>query len=191
MRVTDPEEEQAIIAAARAGDAQAFQLLVERYEQQVYRAAFFILRDPDEAEEVTQEAFMRGYKAIRKFKPDQPFRPWILRIAVNQALTAVRKLKRRREASVESPPVIPSDYDIDEALIDRDRAETLITALNQMQERERAVIYLRYFMDLSEKELAQYLKCAQGTVKSRLHRSLAKLREIVINQYPQLLEEQT
>jgi len=180
-----------MIAGARAGDTQAFQMLVKRYEQQVYRAAYFILRDPDEAEEVAQEAFMRGYKTIKNFKQDQPFRPWILRIAVNQALTAVRKLKRRREISVESPSVVPSDYDIDEALIDKDRADTLIAALNQMQERERVVIYLRYFMDLSEKELAQYLKCAQGTAKSRLHRSLAKLREIVIDQYPQLLEERT
>lgn len=134
---------------------------------------------------------MRGYKAIRKFKQDQPFRPWILRIAVNQALTAARKLKRRRDISAESPSVTPSDYDIDEALIDRERARTLIAALNQMQERERIVIYLRYFMDLSEKELALYLKCAQGTVKSRLHRSLAKLREVVTNHYPQLLEEQS
>lgn len=188
MSVTD-EEEQALIAGAKAGDTQAFEMLVERYERQVYRAAYFILRDPDEAEEIAQEAFMRGYRAIRKFKEDQPFRPWILKIAVNQALTASRKLKRRRETSVQSPTVVPSDFDIDEALIDRQRADMLIAALNQMQERERVVIYLRYFMDFSEKELAQYLKCAQGTVKSRLHRSLAKLREIVVAQYPHLLEE--
>jgi RNA polymerase sigma-70 factor (ECF subfamily) len=131
---------------------------------------------------------MRGYKAMNKFKDEQPFKPWILRIAVNQALTTMRKIQRRRELPTQTSG---ADFDlaIDESLIDRERAALLIAALNQMKERERIVIYLKYFMDFNEKELAHYLGCAQGTVKSRLHRALAKLREVVVDAYPQLLEE--
>lgn len=184
----DPEEEQTLIARARSGDARAFQGLVEIYEQQVFRAAFLVLHDADEARDVAQETFMRGYKAMSRFKDEQPFRPWILKIAVNQALTTLRQIQRRRERRVKTS-VAEVDYTIDEALIDRERAASLIAALNQMKENERIVIYLKYFMDLSEKELSHYLGCAQGTVKSRLHRALAKLRKVVVDDYPQLLEE--
>ena len=186
----DPEEERTLIARAKSGDAQAYQGLVELYEQPVFRAAFLILHDSDDAQDVAQESFMRGYKAMNKFKDEQPFKPWILRIAVNQALSAMRKIQRRRELPAQTPG---ADFDlaIDETLIDKERAALLITALNQMKEKERIVIYLKYFMDFSETELANYLGCARGTVKSRLHRALAKLRDVVVDGYPQLLEERS
>ena len=76
-------------------------------------------------------------------------------------------------------------------MIDRERARLIWAALDSLREQERVVVYLRYFLNLPERELADYLGCAQGTVKSRLHRSLRKLREVVVNRYPQLLGEIT
>lgn len=137
--MTHHDEEQSLIARASKGDKQAYQALVERYQQQVYRAAYLILRDPDEAQEAAQEAFIRGYKAMRKFKKDQPFRPWIHKIAVNQSLTAARKRSRRQEVPAEAL-AIPADFSIDETVIDKQRAEMLIAALADMREKDRVVI---------------------------------------------------
>ena len=80
-------------------------------------------------------------------------------------------------------------YAIDETLMDRERARLVSQALASLKENERVIVYLRYFLALPERELAEYLGCAPGTVKSRLHRALAKLREVVARDYPQLMSE--
>ena len=85
----------------------------------------------------------------------------------------------------------PLPHSIDETVIDRERARLVWAALESLREQERVVVYLRYFLNLPERELAEYLGCAQGTVKSRLHRALSKLREVVQQRYPQLLGEIT
>ena len=82
-----------------------------------------------------------------------------------------------------------SQHTIDETVIDRERARLIWAALDSLREQERVVVYLRYFLNLRERELAEYLGCAPGTVKSRLHRSLRKLRDVVAHKYPQLMAE--
>lgn len=124
---------------------------------------------------------------MNRFNEERPLRPWLLKIASNQALSMLRKLKRRTEPLTEAS--IASSYRIDDRLIDRERASQLLAALNRLRERERIVVYLRYFLDFSERELAEFMGCAQGTVKSRLHRALGKLREIVARDFPQLMED--
>jgi RNA polymerase sigma-70 factor (ECF subfamily) len=79
--------------------------------------------------------------------------------------------------------------EIENEVIDRERAQLIWRALGSLKEQERIVVYLRYFLALPERELAEYLGCAPGTVKSRLHRALARLREVVAREYPQLLEQ--
>ena len=86
-------------------------------------------------------------------------------------------------------PAAIQGWSIDEAVIGRERAEQVRAALEALKEQERTIIYLRYFLMLSEQELAQYLGCPAGTVKSRLHRALGKLREVVAREYPALLAE--
>ena len=83
----------------------------------------------------------------------------------------------------------PTSYSIDETVMDRERARLVWAALEALREQERVVVYLRYFLALPERELAAYLGCAPGTVKSRLHRALAKLRDVVSKRYPQLIGE--
>jgi RNA polymerase sigma-70 factor (ECF subfamily) len=156
----------------------------------VFRAAYLIVRDADDAADAAQEAFLRAYRGLRGFKPGHQLRPWLMRIAVNQALNSLRAKRRRasmaERLSTEPAPAIPA---IDETLIGRERERALWSALESLGERERTVVYLRYFIEMPEGELAAYLGCPQGTVKSRLHRALRKLRDVVARQYPELLNE--
>ncbi len=183
--------EQGLIANARRGDAGAFEELVRRCQDVAFRTAFLILRDAAEAEDASQEAIVKAYRAIGRFRESSAFRPWLLKIVSNQALTALRSRRRRgaafERAAAAQPAACP---DVDETVIGRERAQLIWRALNSLDERERVVVYLRYFLGLPERELAEYLGCAPGTVKSRLHRALARLRGIIASDYPQLIGEQ-
>lgn len=189
-RARSPLEDEVLIARAKDGDADAFEQLVVRYQEAAFRAAYLVLRDAAEAEDAAQEALMKAYRALRSFKPGYAFRPWLLRIVMNQALTMAKSRRRRmtmaEKVAAGEAPMPPS---IDETVIDSERARLVWSALEELREQERAVVYLRYFLALPEKELAEYLGCAPGTVKSRLHRSLAKLRDVIVRRYPQLTEE--
>jgi len=163
---------------------------VRRYQEAAFRAAFLVLRDANEAEDAAQEGLVKAYRAIRTFRAGHEFRPWLLRIVINQALSMTRsRLRRVRATERFAVHEQPLPYTLDETVIDRERARLVWAALDSLPERERVVVYLRYFLALPERELAEYLGCAQGTVKSRLHRALRKLRGVVINRYPELLGE--
>jgi RNA polymerase sigma-70 factor (ECF subfamily) len=181
-------EEQALVTRAQGGDEEAFRELVVRYEQETFRVAYLVLRDTDDAKDAAQEAFIRAYRSMKTFKGDRPFRPWILRIATNQALTLAKR--RRRWESSGLAPERAEGGGADAMVVDGERAEALMAALQRLREKDRVIVYLRYFLELSERELAEHLGCAQGTVKSRLHRSLSRLRETIASDFPQLLAEQ-
>jgi RNA polymerase sigma-70 factor (ECF subfamily) len=183
-------EDETLIAAAQSGDPGAFEELVRRHQEAAFRAAYLVLRDADEAEDAAQEGFVKAYRALNRFKRGLEFRPWLLRIVVNQSLTMLRS-RRRGSSATERLAVRrqPPTQTIDETVIDRERARLVWAALDSLREQERVVVYLRYFLNLPERELAEYLGCAPGTVKSRLHRSLRKLRDVVVRQYPQLMAE--
>lgn len=163
---------------------------MRRYQDVAFRTACLILRDPAEAEDAAQEAIVKAYRAIGRFRAGSAFRPWLLKIVSNQALTSMRS-RRQRAAAAERAAAAQSVVcpDIDERVIDNERAQLIWRALHSLNERERVVVYLRYFLALPERELAEYLGCAPGTVKSRLHRALARLRRTIASDYPQLMRE--
>lgn len=189
MEERTPLEDESLIVKAQHGDASAFGQLVERYQDAVFRGALLVLQDASEAEDAAQEAFMKAYRALHRFHGGA-LRPWLVKIAVNEALNR-RKARKRRMAVAQRIGTAGEtlEWALDETLIDRERARLLRAALEALREQERVLIYLRYFLMLSEKELAGYFGCAPGTVKSRLHRALARLREVVIRRYPGLLVE--
>ena len=163
---------------------------MRRYEDAAFRTAYLVLRDPDEAADAAQEAFVRAYRGISSFRTGRQFRPWLMRIVVNQALN-MHKAKRRRMAATErlTADQRPSDIAVDETVMERERARALWSALESLGEREKTVLYLRYFIQMSERELAEYLGCAPGTVKSRVHRAMRRLRDVIARRYPELLSE--
>jgi RNA polymerase sigma-70 factor (ECF subfamily) len=176
-----PLEDAELARRAREGDDGAYEELVKRYGQIAFRVAWLITRDRGEAEDAAQEAFMKAYYALPRFRPDAPFRPWLLRIVANEARNRARSGRRRRglvlrAAAGSDRDAAPSPETAALALEDR---QALIAALDALSPPDRAVIGYRYLLGLSESETAEVLGVRLGTVKSRLSRAMARLRAVV------------
>lgn len=157
----------------------AYEEIVRRYQRTAFRVAYLICGSKEDAEEATQDAFVKAYPALSRFRRDAPLRPWLLQIAANEARN--RRTARGRRASLpfrlereprsEEGPLSPEGV----ALADSEHREVL-DILERLPRKHREVVACRYFLDLSEAETAAALGCRKGTVKSRLARALARLR---------------
>lgn len=162
---------------ARQGDTRAFAALVQRHRAVALRVAHAV--GGREAEDVVQEAFVKAYRSLHRFRDGAPFRPWMLRIVANEASNARRSAGRRASlalrataAGVATGAVSPED-----AVMANERREALAAAVASLPERDRVVLAYRWFAELSEAEMATALGCRPGTVKSRLSRAHDRLRE--------------
>jgi RNA polymerase sigma factor (sigma-70 family) len=176
-----PLEDAELARRAREGDDGAYEDLVKRYGQIAFRVAWLVTRDRGEAEDAAQEAFVKAYYALDRFRPDAPFRPWLLRIVANEARNRARSGRRRqglalRAAAVSDGDAAPSP---ETAALAREDRETLLAALNRLPAADREVIGHRYLVGLSESETATVLDVRVGTVKSRLSRAMARLRAVL------------
>ncbi len=184
-------EEAAWVARARQGDQHAWAQLVGRYREPVFRLAALIVGDAAEAEDVAQDAFIRAYLALDQYDAERPLRPWLLSIAANLARNRRRSIGRywgalqrffqTKPALVEDPPERTAAAD----------ARRLREAVAQLRPDAQDMIYLRYFLQLSEAETADALAIPLGTAKSRHHRALAQLRAIIETDYPDLKDVMT
>lgn len=174
-----PLEESELVERARGGDTGAYEDLVRRYQEVAARAAYLITGDADEAQEAAQEAFVKAFYALDRFRRGAAFRPWLLSIVANEARN--RRKARGRRVSLELrasqdgalADAVPSP---EAAALAQEQHTLLLRALETVSQEDRLVIAYRYFMSLSEAEMATALGCARGTVKSRLARALARLR---------------
>ncbi len=176
----DPPPDAELITRARQGDRDAYEALVQRYQDVALRVAYLITGDFAEAEDATQEAFLKVYAALGRFRLEAPFQPWLLRIVANEARN-VRKAAQRRStlvsrASFQHPARghVPSPEGT--ALANEQRG-VLVRALQELREDDRLAISYRYFFDLSEGEMVEALGWSRGTVKSRLSRALGRYRQ--------------
>lgn len=175
-----PLEDAELIELARDGDVRAYGDLVERYREVAFRTAYLIVRNAADAEEAAQDAFVKAYYALDRFRTPEPFRPWILRIVSNEARNSRRSAGRRERLALRSVErrgpgdAAPSS---DAAAIANETRAALLAALEMLPERDRMVIGYRFLLDLSEAETAVALGVRPGTVKSRLSRALVRLRE--------------
>lgn len=184
-------DEQDLIARAQRGETQAYEQLVQQYEQIACRVAYLITHDEHEATDAAQEAFLRAYRSLRLFKLDRPFRPWLLRIVTNTALNRLQAAQRRdrmNERYTQQVMLENSSVSIEGLAVKREQQQRLMSAVQQLSPDQQALISLRYFLELPEAEVAAAFNIPRGTVKSRLHRTLAKLREIIQRDYPDLIE---
>ena len=157
-------EDGAAIEAARAGDAGAFGVLVERYQQVAFRTAYLVVRDVEAAEDVCQEGFIRAYDQLHRFRRGEPFRPWLLRIVSNLALNQLRARGRRRGLLARlrlTPPEHEAGPEL--AVVAGERRELLLRALEELPPDDRVVLYLRHFLDLPEREIATAIGKRPGT----------------------------
>lgn len=171
------------IALAREQDGPAWEALTRQHQEAVFRLAYLLLGDADEAEDVAQETFIRAYYALKRFDARRPLRPWLLQIASNLARNRLRSVGRyfgalKRYARSESFTAPSADKSND--------AQVLWAAIRKLSPDFQETIFLRYFLEMSETEIAAALQIAAGTVKSRLHRAIDQLHKIVQREFPNL-----
>jgi RNA polymerase sigma-70 factor (ECF subfamily) len=173
-KATDLDDATAV-ALARAGDLDAYEVLVAHYTAAAHRAAVLLGAGAD-ADDVVQEAFVKAYRGLGGFREGAAFRPWLLRIVANETRNAVRARGRRvRREELAAP--LDVVLDPADAAVSLERRTELLNAVRTLPEPMRLVVTCRYLLDLDEQETAVVLGWPRGTVKSRLHRALGRLRD--------------
>jgi RNA polymerase sigma-70 factor (ECF subfamily) len=197
MKVAVPEEtvlarqreERAEIARIVAGEIDRFEYFVKAYQKRIYRLAYTLLRDPAEADGVTQEVFVKAYRALADFKAESAFETWLTRIAIN----AVRDVARRRKPVVlfselhgdggDDAAELPASLDPADGtsperdLLSREIRRRLADALVGLSPRQRAVFVMKHYEEKSIAEICEATGLDEGTIKSHLFRAARKLRE--------------
>ena len=163
---------------AQRGDPRAYEELVKPHEEIAFRVAYVITRNAADAEDAVQDALVKSWRALGRFRAGEPLRPWLLRIAANEARNRRRSAGRRERlalrAAEPSGEAAPSPED---AVLDAAARGALLAALEDLSADAREVLACRYLLDLSEEETAAALDIARGTVKSRSARALDRLKE--------------
>ncbi len=183
------EFERAEIAKILSGERDRFEYFVRTYQKRVFRLAYTLLRDPAEADGVTQDVFVKAYRGLAEFKGDSAFETWLTRIAIN----TVRDLVRRRKPVVsfselrgrddDDGPEIPSHLDPADGtsperdLMARDIRRRIADALVSLSPRQRAVFVMKHYEERSIAEIGAVTGLDEGTIKSHLFRAARKLRQ--------------
>ena len=150
------------------------------YQGIAFRTAYVIARNAGDAEDAAQDGFVKAWRALGRFREGAPFRPWLLRIVANEASNRRRSAGRRASLALRAATEEPSGGAApspEAALLSAEQRSTLLAAVEQLPEEQRDVLALRYFLGLSEAEVAETLAIPPGTVKSRTARALERLRE--------------
>src|SRR6478609_1128997 len=164
-----------LIALASDGDGDAYASLVRAHQDVAFRTAMLITQNAAEAEEAAQEAFVKAWRALPRFRAGEPWRPWLLTIVANEARNR-RRSAGRRAALALRVTVDEADRSAEAAVIAGESRTALLEAISRLRDDDRLVLGCRYLLELTEAETAAALGVKQGTVKSRTSRALARLR---------------
>jgi len=192
--MSDREIDRQLVARAQRGDKQAFELLVEKYQRKLARLLSRFIRDPAEVEDVTQEAFIKAYRALPAFRGDSAFYTWLYRIGINTAKNYLMALGRRAPTSTEVEAEEAEGFEEGELLRDintpeslllsKEIAETVNATIERLPEELRKAIQMREIEGMSYEDIAQAMDCPIGTVRSRIFRA----REAIAEQLRPLLD---
>ncbi len=172
-----------MIDRVRSGDSAAFAVLVRRHADLARRTAAVLGAGAD-TDDVVQEAFVKAYRALGSFRPGAEFRPWVLRIVANETRNARRAAGRRAARGAAHLPPLAAGPD-DETARQHEDLELFRAQVGALPEPQRLVVACRYLLDLDEAQTAQVLGISRGTVKSRSHRALARLRKSLTEPAPE------
>ncbi len=182
--IVDEEADRALVERFRNGDREAFGELVVKYQRPIYNAAFWILRRVEDANDVTQEVFLKVAERVDEYDARYKFFSWIYRIAVNEALNLLRR-NRREEALDEEIDVADSERaNPEQRYGDAQFAQRIRDALMRLPINDRMVLSLRHFSECSYHEIGQILDLDEKTVKSRLFEARHRLRHLLRNLRP-------
>jgi RNA polymerase sigma factor (sigma-70 family) len=171
-------DDETLIRLAKNGALDAYEELVRRYQGVAFRAAYLITREAGAAEDAAQEAFLRAYRGLAGFRPGHAFKPWMLKIVVNEARR--RKAAVDRQAHLGRLVVEPArNPSVESQVLRHEMRAGLTEAVRRLPETDQLIITYRYALDLSEAEIAEVMNCPRGTVKSRLSRALGRLRALL------------
>jgi RNA polymerase sigma-70 factor (ECF subfamily) len=174
-------EESEAIARLKAGDIGGLEPLVRAYQVQAVRAAFLICHNRALAEDIVQAAFVRAYERIAQFNAARPFGPWFLQSVVHDALKAAARQERTVPLDAgENAPPLPDPGPDPEALLEAaETSAAIAAALARLSPEQRAAIVLRYYVGLTESQMAAWLCTPPGTIKWRLHAARRRLRTLL------------
>ena len=179
-------DERKIIKKAAAGSADAFEQLLLKYQTPIYNLCLRMTGNPEDAADMTQEAFLKAWRSLSSFQFESSFSTWLYRLTTNTCLDYLRSQKRRPQCSltVEDDDGEEQVLDVtdeaptpEEALLSAEERSQLVHALSQLEASQRQIITLRVVNDLSYAEIAEILDVKEGTVKSRLARARDNLRK--------------
>ncbi len=171
-----------LVRKSQLGDKAAFEQLVIRHQDLVFSLAYKLTGNREMANDVAQEAFIRAWKAIEKFRGDSTFSTWIYRITVNTAWTLRKKAKKHNTLNIDDtyePIVIDEKKDPELVAINSDLSSVLTNALDKIPIEQRIIVELKNIEGRSHKEIADYLDISVTAAKVRLHRAHQKLRQIL------------
>jgi len=169
-----------LVERARGGDLEAMDALVSRHHAAVYRVALRILRNEDDASDVAQEAFLKGFRGLGGFRGDAAFKTWILTIAANEARMALRKSGRRKEVALEAVAPVPSqDLSVHERVERSEDVERIRRVLARLPDKQRQAVELRIYEGLSFREIGAIIGSSEGAARVNYHHGIRRLREMV------------
>lgn len=189
-----PCSDEALMLRYKEGDTEAFSVLVAKYKASIVRYANYLLADPDQAEDIAQETFLRILRAAKRYEPKARFTTWLYRIAANLCYDELRKRGRHPFVSLDEEMVCGDEEDAemirryeiiadlktrppDQALQEQEMTRTIEGAMNGLSGSHRHVIHKRMVEEWSYAQIAEEMATSEGTVKSRVHYATRKLRE--------------
>jgi RNA polymerase sigma-70 factor, ECF subfamily len=189
----DPVDDRELVESARKGDRDAFRTLFERYHRRAYALAFGVLRHPDDALDVVQDAFIKAHKYLDKFEGNSSFYTWLYRIVMNLAIDHLRKHRRHKPVELDEQHLEEGATGDDSllpkilggnpgrALLDKEIRARIDQALAQLSENHRAVLVMRELEGLSYEEMAQQMNCSKGTIMSRLFHARKNMQKQLVD----------
>jgi RNA polymerase sigma-70 factor (ECF subfamily) len=187
----DPVDDRELVTAAQRGDRDAFKTLFERYHRRAYALALGVVRHPDDALDVVQEAFIKAHKHLDKFEGNASFYTWLYRIVMNLAIDHLRKHRKVKPVELDETrlevegddPLLPRILggNPGQALIDKQIRSRIDDALDQLSENHRAVLVMRELEGLSYEDMAQAMSCSKGTIMSRLFHARRNMQKRLLD----------
>jgi RNA polymerase sigma-70 factor (ECF subfamily) len=194
-------DDHVLVAACRAGDRRAFQLLFERYERKVYAVAYGFLRNPEDALDVVQEAFIKVYRYLPNFEGQSSFYTWLYRIAANLCIDHMRRSGRKRDVEFDDKlrhdneesggefVAVSALGEPEGSVNNKEILSAVSSSLEHLSDKHRAVIVMRELQGMSYADMAKAMGCSKGTIMSRLfhaRRNMQKLLRERLDQVPEV-----